>query len=128
MNDILRKAWGRRSDIDRNGLQTTRSRLSLPAGFGEAGKSGGEWRESLPEKYWYCFFLCLLFALDLKTGYNCPMDSRRPKTGKTRKILSRAKNFLLVALFILVPFAGAFHPKIRRREDPNEKEIGTEVP
>ena len=54
------------------------------------------------------------------------MESQRPKTGKIREILSQMKNFFLIALFILVPFAGAFHPKIKKREDPDEKEIGAE--
>jgi cytochrome b561 len=39
-------------------------------------------------------------------------------------ILARLKHGILVALFILVPFAGAFHPKLRNRENPDEKEIG----
>lgn len=72
------------------------------------------------------FLLWLLFALDQITGYNRPMESQRPKTGKIREILSQMKNFFLIALFILVPFAGAFHPKIKKREDPDEKEIGAE--
>ena len=54
------------------------------------------------------------------------MDPRLRKTGKARKIFSRVKNFFLIALFILVPFAGAFHPKLRQRQDPDEKEIGSE--
>jgi hypothetical protein len=41
-------------------------------------------------------------------------------------MLRRLKNGALVFLFLLVPFAGAFHPKIRKREDPDEKEIGAE--
>jgi hypothetical protein len=53
------------------------------------------------------------------------MTNRSP--GKLRKSLSRVKNFFLVLLFLLVPFAGAFHPKIKRREDPEEKEIGDKV-
>jgi hypothetical protein len=36
------------------------------------------------------------------------------------------KNFFLILLFLLVPLTGAFHPKLRRREDPEENEIGTE--
>jgi cytochrome b561 len=43
-----------------------------------------------------------------------------------RKILARLKHGALIALFILVPFAGAFHPKLRKRENPEEKEIGAE--
>jgi cytochrome b561 len=42
------------------------------------------------------------------------------------KLLSRLKHGILIALFILVPFAGAFHQKVRKRESPGEKEIGTE--
>jgi hypothetical protein len=64
------------------------------------------------------------FANDLKTNYDCSMDRQFSENRNPRKILSRVKNFFLIALFILVPFAGAFHPKLRRREDPEEKEIG----
>jgi len=39
-------------------------------------------------------------------------------------MLLRLKNGTLIVLFLLVPFAGAFHPKLHRREDPEEKEIG----
>jgi hypothetical protein len=46
--------------------------------------------------------------------------------GKLRKGASKVKNFFLILLFLLVPLAGAFHPKLRRKEDPEEKEIGTE--
>jgi len=42
------------------------------------------------------------------------------------KILARLKHGILVALFILVPFAGAFHPKIQKRDTPDEKEISAE--
>ena len=42
------------------------------------------------------------------------------------KILARLKHGILVVLFILVPFAGAFHPTLRKRESPDEKEIGAE--
>ncbi len=46
------------------------------------------------------------------------------------KTLSRIfrclKHGILAALFILIPFAGAFHPKLRNRENPDEKEIGCE--
>jgi hypothetical protein len=52
------------------------------------------------------------------------MAAREP--GKLRKSASRVKNFFLIILFLLVPLAGAFHPKLRRKEDPEEKEIGTE--
>lgn len=45
---------------------------------------------------------------------------------KFSKILARLKHGILIALFILVPFAGAFHPKLRKRENPSDKEIGTE--
>jgi hypothetical protein len=45
--------------------------------------------------------------------------------GTVKKALRRLKSGLLIALFLLVPFAGAFHPKLRRRRDPEEKEIGT---
>jgi cytochrome b561 len=43
-----------------------------------------------------------------------------------QRILARVKHSVLIALFILVPFAGAFHPKLRKRENPEEKEIGAE--
>ena len=49
----------------------------------------------------------------------------RPGKGSLKRILLRLKNGVLIALFLLVPFAGAFHPKLRKREDPEEKEIGT---
>jgi cytochrome b561 len=42
-----------------------------------------------------------------------------------QRILARLKHGALIALLILVPFAGAFHPKLRKRENPEEKEIGT---
>jgi hypothetical protein len=45
---------------------------------------------------------------------------------KLRKGASKVKNFLLIILFLLVPLAGAFHPKLRRQEDPEEKETGAE--
>jgi hypothetical protein len=49
----------------------------------------------------------------------------KPKgPGSLRKTMKAAKNFLLALLFLLIPVAGAFHPKLRRREDPDEKEIG----
>jgi hypothetical protein len=54
------------------------------------------------------------------------MDDPRPARTALKKKLSRLKKFFLIALFLLVPFAGAFHPKLRRREDPDEKEIGAE--
>jgi len=34
------------------------------------------------------------------------------------------KHSALITLLILVPFAGAFHPKLRKQENPEEKEIG----
>jgi cytochrome b561 len=43
-----------------------------------------------------------------------------------QRILARLKHGALIALFILVPFAGAFHPKLRKKENPEEKEIGAE--
>jgi hypothetical protein len=43
-----------------------------------------------------------------------------------KRTLLRLKSGVLIVLFLLVPFAGAFHPKLRRREDPDEKEIGAE--
>jgi hypothetical protein len=46
--------------------------------------------------------------------------SEKPKKG-----VSKVKNFFLIILFLLVPLAGAFHPKLRRKEDPEGKEIGT---
>ena len=42
------------------------------------------------------------------------------------KLLARLKHGILIALFILVPFAGAFHPKLRKQENPDEKEVGAE--
>ncbi|MCX6555598.1 MAG: hypothetical protein NTZ12_11410 [Candidatus Aminicenantes bacterium] len=53
---------------------------------------------------------------------------RRHTNSKPRwlRILDRLKQGALIALFILVPFAGAFHPKLRKRENPEEKEIGGE--
>jgi hypothetical protein len=47
------------------------------------------------------------------------------KRGSLKRVLLSLKNGVLIVLFLLVPFAGAFHPKLRRREDPDEKEIGT---
>jgi len=41
--------------------------------------------------------------------------------------LSKVKNFLLLLLFLVIPLAGMFHPKIQRREDRDEKEIGDGV-
>jgi hypothetical protein len=52
------------------------------------------------------------------------MDRERPAQGALKRLLQRLKNGVLIVLFLLVPFAGAFHPKIRKREDPDEKEIG----
>jgi hypothetical protein len=49
--DIVRKnVLGRRSGIHRNALWTSIRRPSVPGGLGDPGKSGGEWRESLPGK------------------------------------------------------------------------------
>jgi cytochrome b561 len=42
------------------------------------------------------------------------------------KILARLKHGILVTLFILVPFAGAFHSRLQKRENPDDKEIGAE--
>jgi hypothetical protein len=52
------------------------------------------------------------------------MRHRNPAKGPLRKLFLSLKNGALVALLLLVPFAGAFHPKIRRREHRDEKEIG----
>ncbi len=41
-------------------------------------------------------------------------------------MLLSLKKGVLIVLFLVVPFAGAFHPKLRTREDPDEKEIGAE--
>ncbi len=54
------------------------------------------------------------------------MDHPIPDRPHLKKVLLRLKNILLIGLFLLVPFAGAFHPKLRRREDPDEKETGAE--
>ncbi|MBE0664807.1 MAG: hypothetical protein IH584_03225 [Candidatus Aminicenantes bacterium] len=54
------------------------------------------------------------------------MDRPIPAKAALKKMLSRLKNFFLIGLFLLVPFAGAFHSKLRRRQDPDEKEIGAE--
>lgn len=54
-------------------------------------------------------------------GYMVAKDPEKPGKGA-----SKVKNFFLILLFLLVPLAGAFHPKLRRKEDPEEKEIGTE--
>jgi cytochrome b561 len=53
------------------------------------------------------------------------MESRRQRNQRLRKILSRVKHGALIILFILVPFAGAFHPKLRERKNPDDKEIGS---
>jgi cytochrome b561 len=42
------------------------------------------------------------------------------------RIFARFKHGILVVLLILVPFAGAFHPKLHKRENPDDKEIGAE--
>jgi cytochrome b561 len=52
------------------------------------------------------------------------MAAREP--GKLNKWASKVKNYFLILLFLFVPLAGAFHPKLRRKEDPEGKEIGTE--
>lgn len=54
------------------------------------------------------------------------MDRPIPAKTPLKKMLSRLKNIFLIGLFLLVPFAGAFHPKLRKREGPDEKEIGAE--
>jgi cytochrome b561 len=54
------------------------------------------------------------------------MEKTRPHKSAVSRILARLKHGLLIALFILVPFAGAFHPKLRKRENPDDKEIGAE--
>lgn len=54
------------------------------------------------------------------------MDRPRPAKESLKKMRLRLKNFFLMVLFLLVPFAGAFHPKLLRRQDPDEKEIGAE--
>ncbi len=54
------------------------------------------------------------------------MDHSRPAQGSLKRMLSRLKNGILIVLFLLVPFAGAFHPKINKRKNPDEKEIGAE--
>ena len=38
--------------------------------------------------------------------------------------LRKVKHLFLLLLFLVIPLAGMFHPKIERREDPDEKEIG----
>jgi hypothetical protein len=48
----------------------------------------------------------------------------RKNSGMARRSLRKTKNFLLLLLFLIIPFAGMFHPKIRGREDRDEKEIG----
>jgi hypothetical protein len=60
-----------------------------------------------------------------RNRYNRPMEARRP--GWFRRMVRRVKYLSLALLFLLVPFAGAFHPKLRRRQDPDEKEIGGKV-
>ncbi|MCX6558273.1 MAG: hypothetical protein NTW95_12725 [Candidatus Aminicenantes bacterium] len=54
------------------------------------------------------------------------MGSRTRDRRGWRRLLARLKHGALIALLILVPFAGAFHPKLRKRENPEEKEIGAE--
>jgi len=57
--------------------------------------------------------------------YNGVMASENP--GVASRGLSKVKNFLLLLLFLVIPLAGMFHPKIQRREDRDEKEIGDGV-
>ena len=54
------------------------------------------------------------------------MEHPHPKNRLLFKILPWLKNGVLIALFILVPIAGIFHPKLHKRENPEEKEIGME--
>jgi hypothetical protein len=54
------------------------------------------------------------------------MQRTSPARGKIKRILQRLRTGALIVLFLLVPFAGAFHPKLRRRQDPDDKEIGAE--
>ena len=54
------------------------------------------------------------------------MPSTRPAEGPLQRILLRLRNGALIVLFLLVPSAGAFQPQIRRRDGPDEKEIGAE--
>jgi hypothetical protein len=42
------------------------------------------------------------------------------------RILARIKHGALITLFIVVPFAGAFHPKLQKRGNPDDKEISAE--
>jgi hypothetical protein len=54
------------------------------------------------------------------------MHRPSPANGPLRKLLLRLKNGALVAPLLLVPFAAAFHPRIRRRDHPDDKEVGAE--
>lgn len=45
---------------------------------------------------------------------------------KFAKMVAWLKHGILIFLLILVPFAGAFHPKSQKKEHADEKEIGTE--
>jgi len=54
----------------------------------------------------------------------CPHGSTAPGRRTAEKTLRRLRSAVLIALFLLVPFAGAFHPKLRKRRDPDEKESG----
>jgi hypothetical protein len=54
--------------------------------------------------------------------YNGGMETK--EAGKMRRGLRMAKNFLLMLLFLVIPVAGAFHPKIRRRGERDGEEIG----
>lgn len=58
-------------------------------------------------------------------GYNRSMEPRSP--GLLRRIAKQAKNIFLALLFLLVPVAGAFHPRLRRKADPDEKETGDKM-
>ena len=53
------------------------------------------------------------------------MDHPIPDKPHLKKVLLRLKNILLIGLFLL-GLRRAFHPKLRRREDPDEKETGAE--
>ncbi len=53
-----------------------------------------------------------------------PMGDQQAAGKALGGIWRRVKSAVLIALFLLVPFAGAFHPKLRKRQDPEEKEIG----
>jgi hypothetical protein len=44
---------------------------------------------------------------------------------KLRKVLVRLRHGLLMALFLMIPVAGAFHPRMKKKDTPDEKEIGS---